>query len=152
VWWHKFLTLASKVLELMSFERQAVITGIGVLSPLGETPMALHAQLSYRGSDRACAAAARQRSLAPEPPDPHLGARNSYALDRPARLLSAAAELALSSGGWKAEDSSARELGLYVGTMFSSAHTISRFDCKLLKEGPPFVSPFDFANTVINAP
>jgi 3-oxoacyl-[acyl-carrier-protein] synthase II len=136
----------------MSFERQAVITGIGILSPLGESPRALHAQLSDRGSDRACAAAARQRSLSSEAPDPHLGARNSYALDRPARLLAAAAELALTSGGWKAEDSSARELGLYVGTMFSSAHTISRFDCKLLEEGPSFVSPFDFANTVINAP
>jgi 3-oxoacyl-(acyl-carrier-protein) synthase len=43
-------------------------------------------------------------------------------------------------------------MGLFVGTMFSSAHTISRFDCQAMREGPAYASPLDFANTVINAP
>jgi 3-oxoacyl-[acyl-carrier-protein] synthase II len=38
-----------------------------------------------------------------------------------------------------------------LGTMFCSVHTISEFDRRGLVLGPKYVSPMDFANTVINA-
>jgi 3-oxoacyl-[acyl-carrier-protein] synthase II len=137
----------------MSSDRRAVITGVGLLCPLGETPEALHGGLCR--TDQARSPINRTdgtSALAPTAPDAYLAGRNAYPLDRPARLLSAAAQLALDDGGWTAEHSKSREIGLYVGTMFSSAHTISRFDCRSVQEGPAYVSPFDFANTVINAP
>ncbi len=90
--------------------------------------------------------------LDPEVPDRYLAGRNAYPLDRTARLLAAAARLALEDGGWSAEDLKREDVGMFVGTMFSSAATISRFDCQALRDGPASASPFDFANTVINAP
>jgi 3-oxoacyl-[acyl-carrier-protein] synthase II len=90
--------------------------------------------------------------LAPTAPDSYLHGRNAYPLDRPARLLAAAAQLALRDGGWRHEHLEHEDVGMFVGTMFSSAATISRFDCQALRDGPASASPFDFANTVINAP
>jgi 3-oxoacyl-[acyl-carrier-protein] synthase II len=46
---------------------------------------------------------------------------------------------------------SAQEVGLVLGTMFCSVHTISEFDRRALEAGPAYASPMDFSNTVINA-
>jgi 3-oxoacyl-[acyl-carrier-protein] synthase II len=137
----------------MPFERRAVITGMGLLCPMGDSPAALLAGLCDEGvAPAGDGPAPSARSLAPEAPDPHLSGRNTYPLDRPARLLTAAAQLALTDGGWTHERLLRQDVGLFVGTMFSSVHTIARFDCQGQREGPSFVSPIDFANTVINAP
>src|SRR5262245_59345621 len=112
----------------MPFEHGAVITGVGLLSPLGDSPAALLAGLSDGSAVHACeGAAAGARMLASEAPDPHLTRRNTYPLDRPARLLTAAAQLALADGGWTPEALLGQEVGLFVGTMWSSVHTIARF-------------------------
>jgi 3-oxoacyl-[acyl-carrier-protein] synthase II len=138
---------------LMSLERRAVITGVGLLCPMGNSPQAVHdglrrAEIALPPGDPVPVS----RALAPEAPDPYLSGRNAYPLDRPARLLAAAAQLALRDGGWSPEELRCEDVGLFVGTMFSSAHTISRFDCQAVREGPAYASPLDFANTVINAP
>jgi 3-oxoacyl-[acyl-carrier-protein] synthase II len=137
----------------MSLERRVVLTGVGLLCPMGETPEVLHDGL--RLCDLATPpghSAPVAKALPPEAPDPYLNGRNAYALDRPARLLVAAVHLALADGGWSPAALQREEIGLFVGTMFSSAHTISRFDCQAVREGPAYASPVDFANTVINAP
>jgi 3-oxoacyl-[acyl-carrier-protein] synthase II len=146
----------------MSSQRQVVITGIGLLCPLGDSAQSLHAGLCRGKSDLASVGAPESagRELPPSPggplasdaPDRYLNGRNAYPLDRPARLLVAAAQLALDNSGWSPCDVQQQDFGLFVGTMFSSAHTISRFDCQTIREGPAFASPLDFANTVINAP
>ncbi|MEO8165981.1 MAG: beta-ketoacyl synthase N-terminal-like domain-containing protein, partial [Betaproteobacteria bacterium] len=84
-------------------------------------------------------------------PRDYLGEGNFRPLDRTSQLLAAAAELALRDSGCTVEMRQAVEVGLVVGTMFCSVHTISEFDRRALVEGPKFVSPLDFANTVINA-
>jgi 3-oxoacyl-[acyl-carrier-protein] synthase II len=137
----------------MSLERRAVITGLGLLCPMGDSPEALHGGLCRAGlTSVPRAATSVARPLAPEAPDPYLCNRNAYPLDRPARLLVAAAQLALADGGWSPQELNRADVSLFVGTMFSSAHTISRFDCQAVREGPTYASPLDFANTVINAP
>jgi 3-oxoacyl-[acyl-carrier-protein] synthase II len=137
----------------MSLERRAVITGVGLLCPMGDSPRAVYDGLC-RGDIAQLpeASVAASKALAPEAPDPYLNGRHAYPLDRPARLLVAAAQLALVDGGWSPEALRCEDVGLFVGTMFSSAHTISRFDCQAAREGPAYASPLDFANTVINAP
>jgi 3-oxoacyl-[acyl-carrier-protein] synthase II len=128
-------------------ERRVMVTGIGLLCPLGDSPRVLHEALCRGGGSPLLAG-----PLAPAAPEPHLAGRNVYPLDRPARLLAAAAELALTEGSWTREELQGHEMGLFVGTMFSSARTIARFDCQAVREGPAYASPLDFANTVINAP
>jgi 3-oxoacyl-[acyl-carrier-protein] synthase II len=126
---------------------------MGLLCPIGDSPTALFDGLCGAGTSQdAGLAGLASRPLPPEAPDRYLEGRNSYPLDRPARLLSAAARLALADGGWSPEDLKREDVGLFVGTMFSSAATISRFDCQAVREGPAYASPLDFANTVINAP
>jgi 3-oxoacyl-[acyl-carrier-protein] synthase II len=44
------------------------------------------------------------------------------------------------------------ELGLVCGTVFGSVHSITSFDWSGVSEGPTYVNPMEFANTVINAP
>ena len=72
-------------------------------------------------------------------------------LDRTGRIVASAAKLALENSGWTTEMLRKQDVGLALGTMFGSMHTISAFDRHGLTEGPSYVSPMDFANTVLNA-
>jgi 3-oxoacyl-[acyl-carrier-protein] synthase II len=140
-------------------DRRVVITGASVLSSLGDSPSVLSAALcegrsglnpveSFSTEGLVCHQAGEMRSFAPEI---YLGERNLRALDRTSRLVTAAATLALDDSGWSVELRRCYEVGVVLGTMFCSVHTISEFDRRGLVLGPKNVSPMDFANTVINA-
>jgi 3-oxoacyl-[acyl-carrier-protein] synthase II len=139
--------------------RKVVITGAGVISALGDSPAALHAALCagqsglspvslFSTEGLGCPVGGEVRDFNARH---YLGERNLRPLNRIAQLVAAAAQQALAASGWTAEMRTARELGLVLGTMFCSAHTISEFDRRALTMGPGFASPMDFANTVINA-
>jgi 3-oxoacyl-[acyl-carrier-protein] synthase II len=140
-------------------ERRVVITGVGVLSSLGDSAATLHAALcdgrsgvhpveSFSTAGLVCQQAGEICSFVPEV---YLGERNLRPLDRTSRLVTAAATLALDDSGWSAGLRRRHEVGVVLGTMFCSVHTISEFDRRGLVLGPKNVSPMDFANTVINA-
>jgi 3-oxoacyl-(acyl-carrier-protein) synthase len=140
-------------------ERRVVITGIGVISPLGDSPVTLHTALCegrsrlqpiarFNTDGLVCKQAHELSAFTPET---YLGKKNFRALDRTSRLVTAAAKLALDQSGWSTEMRHQYEVGLVLGTMFCSVHTISEFDRRGLTLGPDYVSPIDFANTVINA-
>jgi 3-oxoacyl-[acyl-carrier-protein] synthase II len=140
-------------------ERRVVITGIGVISPLGDSPVALHTALCegrsslqpitlFNTDSLVCKQA---HALVTFTPELYLGKKNLRALDRTSQLVTAAATLALDQSGWSTEMRRQHEVGLVLGTMFCSVHTISEFDRRGLTLGPNYVSPMDFANTVINA-
>jgi len=150
--------------------RSVVVTGAGVLSPLG-----------YRRDDLFRALLRGERGLRPvtlfetrqlvlpragelngDGPEQYLQGRNLRPLDRTGRLAAAAAELALDDSGFRrhhrpesgeGEDKEEAPLpaGLVLGTMFGSVRTISEFDRRGLTAGPQYTKPFDFANSVINA-
>jgi 3-oxoacyl-[acyl-carrier-protein] synthase II len=145
-----------------------VVTGAGVVSPLGDSPAALHRALAAGASARkpielfetsgiGCHEAGEIR---PFDPQAYVGERNLRPLDRTSRLLVVAAQLALADSGWAAggqlrpagtPGSAASEVGLVVGTTFCSVRTIAEFDRRALRLGPSHASPLDFANSVINA-
>lgn len=139
--------------------KRVAITGMGVISSLGDSPARLHSALcgrktsAYqfdepqleglhgRGSGRIMTFNA----------EVYLQGRNLRPLDRTGRLVVAAAKLALEDSGWTPERLAQHPAGLVLGTMFGSVHTIGQFDRRSLEQGPSLASPMDFANTVINA-
>jgi 3-oxoacyl-[acyl-carrier-protein] synthase II len=122
--------------------RKAVITGAGLVSSLGDSPAALH--------DALCAGRSKPGAVDLDPKK-YFGARNIRPLDRTAQLVTAASSLALADSGWPDDDRRRHDVGLVVGTVFSSVRTICEFDRRMLAVGPEYVSPLDFANTVLNA-
>jgi len=138
---------------------RVVITGAGVISPLGDSPARVHDSLCrglsaikpitlFSTAGLGCPLGGE---IADFDATKYLGQRNLRPLDRTPRLVASAAQLALAASGWSAEMREAQEVGLVLGTMFCSLHTISEFDRRALEAGPTYASPMDFSNTVINA-
>jgi 3-oxoacyl-[acyl-carrier-protein] synthase II len=144
---------------MTSDRRRVVITGAGSLSCLADSPAGLHAALCAGASGLkpielfateglGCHQAGEIR---PFDPQSYLGERNLRPIDRTSRLLLVAAGQALEASGWTDEARAQSEVGLVLGTTFCSVRTIAEFDRRGLQLGPSYASPFDFANSVINA-
>lgn len=139
--------------------RRVAVTGAGALTPLADSPAALHAALCEGRSAMKPVELFPLDGLGPRvageirpfEPREYLGDRNLRPVDRTARLLLVATQRTLEASGWTAEMCAAREVGLAIGTMFCSVHTIAEFDRRALQLGPNHASPLDFANSVINA-
>ena len=146
--------------ELKSFRSKTAITGVGLVSALGDTPKALHQALCQGECAGVSVTSINERELAeaaiaaPVPdfePSHYLGDENFRPLDRAGKLTVCAAHLALESANWTSELRAETELDLIVGTSFCGAHTITQFDRDTQVSGPKFAKPLSFANTVINA-
>jgi 3-oxoacyl-[acyl-carrier-protein] synthase II len=143
----------------MSAARRVVITGAGVLSPLGDTGAELHAALRAGRSALGPVTSFPTDGLPAFPvgelagfdAQACLGEGNLRPLDRISRMVVVAADRALRASGFSRELRAEREVGLVLGTMLSGVRTIAEFDRRGLTRGPSYVSPFDFANSVINA-
>jgi 3-oxoacyl-[acyl-carrier-protein] synthase II len=87
-------------------------------------------------------------------PQQWLGNKGLRVLDRSARLICVAAHMALEASGLAQPEGNEGDpyLGLVVGTMFGSVHSIASFDWSGLIDGPNLVNPMEFPNTVINSP
>jgi 3-oxoacyl-[acyl-carrier-protein] synthase II len=139
--------------------RSAVVTGVGLLTPLGDHPSVVHDALVTRRTAFAPVElfpidglpARHAAAISGFAPEDYLGPRNYRPFDRTARLAACAAELTLRDAGRRADAGSEGEIGLVLGTMFGSLRTIAEFDRRGVIEGPEYVSPLDFANTVICA-
>jgi 3-oxoacyl-[acyl-carrier-protein] synthase II len=138
---------------------RVAITGIGVITSLGNSPESLHSALSngekgsYRLHDQKLEdfSCTQGGSITSFQPELYLKGKPLRPLDRTGRIVAAAAKLALENSGWTPEALTQNDVGLVLGTMFGSVHTISEFDRRGLTDGPSYVSPMDFANTVLNA-
>jgi len=139
--------------------RPVVVTGVGLLSPLGNSVEEFqHARLQARPSLRHVdwlelqGKPARLAARLKHEPVSVLGTeRNLRPLDRISQMATAAVALALQDAGLTTRASLEEPIGLVLGTTFSGVRTIAEFDRRGLERGPAHVSPFDFANTVINA-
>jgi 3-oxoacyl-[acyl-carrier-protein] synthase II len=140
-------------------KNRVVITGVGVVSSLGDSAASLHLSLcSGRYAIRPVelfSTAGLGCPLGGEIPgfdaQKYLGRRNLRPLDRTSRLVASAAQLALNDSGWSEALRNQHEVGLVLGTMFCSVRTISEFDRRAVEAGPAYASPLDFSNTVLNA-
>ena len=139
--------------------KRVVITGAGLISELGDSSALLHQKLCAGMDGLGEIKEYKTLGFDPQPggyissftPETYLKGRPLRPLDRTGRLFAAAAKLTLENSGWTAERLATHDVGVVLGTMFGSMHTISQFDRQALIDGPSCVSPMDFSNTVINS-
>lgn len=141
-------------------DRKVVITGIGVLSSIGQGKDAFWEAL------RRGATGVRPITLFDTAPFrvksggeitdfdalAYLGKKGLRELDRSTRLVCSAARIALDDSRLEVSEANTRSMGVSLGTTFGSLHSIAQFDRAGLTEGPRFVNPSHFPNTVINSP
>jgi len=136
---------------------RVVVTAAGVISGLGAGLERFGCAL-YGGRSAAAPSSRFPGMYTAEIADFHpqewLGNKGIRVLDRSARLLAVAAQMALTGAGLSQEgvESGDPELGLVCGTVFGSVHSITSFDWSGITDGPNLVNPAEFPNTVINAP
>jgi len=139
---------------------RVVITGIGVVAPngigkeefwtncaagiSGIKPITLFDVSKYR-----CQYAGEISNFQPEK---YLGPKGFRNLDRTTLLALVAAKLAIEDGKLEIADHNRDDIGVVLGSTMGSVHSISEFDKEGLREGPRYVNPAHFPNTVINSP
>ncbi len=139
---------------------RVVITGIGVLSPVGIGRQVYWEALSHGETgfrtislfDTAPYKVHIAGEISDFDPVSFLGKKGLRTLDRSTRLLSSAAKLAIDDAHLHINDENTNSIGVSIGTTFGSLHSISQFDRAGLIEGPKSVNPSHFPNTVINSP
>lgn len=139
---------------------RVVITGIGVLSPVG-IGRDKYREALFQGKagfrtislfDTASFNVHIAGEISDFDPVLFLGKKGLRTLDRSTRLISSAAKLAIDDANLQITDENTHSIGISIGTTFGSLHSISQFDREGLIEGPRYVNPSHFPNTVINSP
>ena len=144
----------------MTEQKRIVITGIGVVAPngigkeefwsnclagvSGIKPITLFDISKYR-----CRYAGEISNFDPAK---YLGPKGLRNLDRTTLLALVAAKLAIEDAKLELTDENRNDIGVVLGSTMGSVHSISEFDKEGLREGPRYVNPAHFPNTVINSP
>jgi len=140
--------------------KQIAITGLGVISPIGTGKDEFWAglregRIGFREItlfDTSPFAVKVAGEISGFDPLAFLGKKGLRELDRSTRLICSAAKLALDDARLVITDDNSDRVGVSVGATFGSLHSISQFDRVGLTEGPRYVNPSHFPNTVINSP
>ena len=145
----------------MTMTSQIVVTGAGLITPIGAGFEAFETALFNAVPAVTPSSVIEIEDVGPPvcevqdfKPQTWLGPKGIRVLDRSARLLAVAAQMALSSVGKEAKDEEDGDptMGLVCGTIFGSVHSIAAFDWSGLEDGVKYVNPMSFPNTVINSP
>ncbi|MDD5166815.1 MAG: beta-ketoacyl synthase N-terminal-like domain-containing protein [Candidatus Omnitrophica bacterium] len=85
-------------------------------------------------------------------PEEFLGAKGLRTLDRSTKLVCSASKLALLDASLEVTEENTHDIGVSIGNTLGSVHSITEFDREAIEEGPRYVNPAFFPNTVINSP
>ncbi len=141
-------------------KRRVVITGIGVVSPIGIgrdqfwrglkegksgiTPVTLFDTSTTRSKLAGEIIDFRPKEI--------LGPKGLRNLDRTTLLALSAAKLALDDANFQINSSNQNRVGLVLGSTMGSVWSINEFDKEGFKNGSHAVNPAFFPNTVMNSP
>lgn len=141
-------------------QREVVVTGIGVLAPIGigrgkYSEGLLQGRTGFSDTgifETTPFKVGTAGEIKDFDPVQFLGKKGLRTLDRSTRLICAASGLALEDTGLDITEGNTHSVGVTVGATFGSLHSISQFDRERLTEGPRYVNPSLFPNTVLNSP
>ena len=144
----------------MDNARRVVVTGIGMVSPLGIGKEEFGSRL-FAGDSAIDTIKSFDTSTFPS----HLGAevtnfkprdfisvKNLRRMDKIALMTAASARMALDDAGVKITEGNRDRTGIILGTAFGATDVTLQFASTLLTEGPALVNPILVPNTVMNAP
>ena len=139
-------------------KRRVVITGVGMVTPLGTgTEMSWKALLEGRSGIRKTTYFDTEKftcKISAEVPDfnsdDFIEPKEQKKMDRFIHLGIAAATLAMEDSGLKITDSNAERTGVIVGAGVGGLPAIERYSQALTAKGPKRVSPFFIPMTIIN--
>lgn len=140
--------------------KKIVVTGLGVISSTGIGKAAFFDSL-YSGVsgikpislfDTTAFKVKNAGEISNFDPQEFLGPKGLRTLDRSTKLLNSAAKLALDDAGIMIDESNTKDTGFVCGTTLGSLSSISGFDKDALNDGPQYVNPAFFPNTVVNSP
>ena len=139
-------------------ERRVVITGVGMVSPLGignrENWQALLQGRSgvgpitrFDASDYPCRIAGEVKGFNPED---WVSKKDVKKMDLFIHYAMAAAEIAMKDAAFEVKPSEADRVGVYIGSGIGGLPSIERQHEILLREGPRRVSPFFIIGLIVN--
>jgi 3-oxoacyl-[acyl-carrier-protein] synthase II len=138
--------------------RRVVVTGVGLLTPLGigteASWEAIRAGKSGIGPITQFDATAFSCRIAGEvggfDPANYIEKKEIKKMGRFIQFAIAAAECALQSSGLKVTDETAEQVGVYIGSGIGGFEVIEREHQTLLEQGPRRISPFFIPATIVN--
>lgn len=139
---------------------RVVITGIGMLSPFGVGNDVFFKAMENGTSgikkitlfDTSNFSTQSGGEIQDFDPKEILGKEGLLDLDRATKLLLCATKFALKDSALLIHEDNTHDIGIVVGTTFGSLHSISSFNRDAYTEGPKYVNPSRFPNTVGNSP
>lgn len=140
--------------------KRVVCTGIGIISPIGigldnfwegleSGADGVKSITFFDVSKLKCKKAGEITNFEA---DKYLEKKGLRYLNRTTKLLCSAAKLALDDSNLAIEDRDTSKTGVVIGATLGAAQSMSEFDIQSLKEGPRYVNPMEFPNTVSNSP
>ncbi len=137
-----------------------VITGIGIISPIGIGKEnfwdgLFQGRTGFKNITLFDTSSLKVRiagEISDFDPIALLGKKGLRTLDRSTKLINSAAKLAIEDANLQIKKENTNFIGVTIGTTFGSLHSIAQFDRDGLIEGPKYVNPSHFPNTVINSP
>ena len=139
-------------------KRRVVITGLGILSPLGtgleETWKAISEGKSgiapitrFDTTDFASKIAGEVKNFNPED---YIEKKEIKKMDTFLHYSLACGQLAMADSGLKVDDSNAERVGVLVGSGLGGLATIEKYHTLLLEKGPKKISPFFIPMLIVN--
>jgi 3-oxoacyl-[acyl-carrier-protein] synthase II len=141
-------------------KKRIVITGIGVISPIGIGKDAFWQSLKEGKSgirpitlfDVSKYNVKVGGEISDFDPTVILGKRGLLDFDRSTKLLLSSAKLALDDAALEINEENSSRIGVSVGTTLGSLNSISKFNRESIIDGPRYANPSVFPNTVVNSP
>jgi 3-oxoacyl-[acyl-carrier-protein] synthase II len=151
--------IARKEIGMLNEDR-IVITGIGVVSPIGIGKDAFWQGLKEGRSgikpvtlfDTSCVTSKLAGQIDNFNAEFFLGTKGLRNMDRATLFVLCASKMALEDSGLRINQDNQNDIGVALGSTTSHVWSISEFDKERIKNGQQSVNPALFPNTVMNSP